>query len=518
VDYATVLRLSAAGAALTALLAGSAARAATVTEYLVSPAAAHFPQNKQNESPMAVNPVDPANAISGANDEIEEPDCTLTSSGSSSCPFDPHTNVSGVYVTTDGGTHWSQQILHWGTSGLSSDGDPAVAFGPKPNGHGGFSYASGARAYFGSLATSPAFGPNQELLAVAHSDDKGATWSAPVLATTRTNPVEFNDKIAVWADASPSSPFFGNVYVSWTLFTGQKGVPEPIMAARSVDGGLSFSRPRQLTPASDNAAVGGRQGSTIRTAPDGSVYVFWEGAASHHSAILGARSADGGVSFGRPFLVSFVSDLPSALPGASFRTDSFPLADIDAAGQIFIVWADYSASHQGIVKLATSTNNGGSWTTTTAATVSGRNAFYPAVAASYNKITHGSKVFIGFSALDQTPDGTAPGAGVAQYDAYYVLSTNGAAFGTPTKISAASSDPDASSSNDLTGQFLGDYNGAAAGSDGSFWFAWTDTRNGMPCTAIDMWRAGVTATEPNIASACDPTFGNSDIYVAHVVP
>src|ERR1051326_2309681 len=55
---------------------------ATVTETLVSPAAAHFPQNKQNESPMAVNPTDANNAISGANDEIEESDCTLVDGGS----------------------------------------------------------------------------------------------------------------------------------------------------------------------------------------------------------------------------------------------------------------------------------------------------------------------------------------------------------------------------------------------------------------------------------------------------
>src|SRR5262249_36160387 len=143
-------------------------------------------------------------------------------------------------------------------------------------------------------------------LAVAHSDDKGGTWSAPVLATTKTNPVQFNDKIAVWADANPSSPYFGNVYVSWTLFTGMRGVPEPIMIARSTNGGQSFERPRQLTPASDSRPSGGRQGSTIRTAPDGSVFVFWEGAMSHRSAILGARSTDGGVKFSRPFFVSFV--------------------------------------------------------------------------------------------------------------------------------------------------------------------------------------------------------------------
>jgi hypothetical protein len=285
------------------------------------------------------------------------------------------------------------------------------------------------------------------------------------------------------------------------------------MLARSVDGGQSFGKSQQLTSAASSGAHGGRQGSVIRTGPDGTVYVFWEGAASHRSAILGVRSTNGGVSFGQPFFVAYVSDLPSPLPGSSFRTNSYPLVDINAAGQIAVVWGDYS-SGQGVVKLARSTDKGATWTVTTAATVMGRSAFYPAVAAS------GSNLFIGFNALDQKPDGTAPGAGVVTYDAYYVLSTDsGKSFGAPVKISAASSDPDASTANDLTEQFLGDYNGAAAGSDGTFWFSWTDTRYGTPCSAVDMWRAaGVTPPTPSLASCLMTGFGDSDIRVARLVP
>src|SRR6478736_1549219 len=85
-----------------ASLLPSGASQPTVTEMLVSPAAAHFPQNKQNESPMAVNPLKSENAISGANDEVAEPDCTVGSAGSE-CPFDPAIGNSGVYVTHDGG-------------------------------------------------------------------------------------------------------------------------------------------------------------------------------------------------------------------------------------------------------------------------------------------------------------------------------------------------------------------------------------------------------------------------------
>src|SRR5207247_4023930 len=392
-------------------IASGLSRATTVTLTKVSPGTqgvTHFPQNKQNESPMAVNPVDPLNAITGGNDEIQEPDCTPATGGASSCPFAPGVDTSGVYVTTNGGGSWTQQILEWvPSSGIVSDGDPVVAFGPKPDGSGGFSYSNGARAYFGSLAGNPSFGPAQELLAVSRSDDKGATWSAPAVATNKRNPVEFNDKISIWADADPSSPFFGRVYVGWTLFTGNPTLsfgnsntfsPEPIVVAHSNDGGLTWSKAVRITHAANNGAVGGRQDSFIRTTPNGDVYVFWDGSLFRRSAVMGARSTDGGVSFGRPFVVSFKNDNPSPLPGTSFRDSSNPQADADSGGNLYVTWTDYTSGH-GVVKLAKSTNGGAHWTTITAADVSGRSAFFAAPAV------NGSNVFIGFTAIDDVAEG-----------------------------------------------------------------------------------------------------------------
>src|SRR5215831_12800565 len=197
-------------------------RAAFILEAGVSPTTSHFPQNKQNESPMAVSPQNPLVAITGANDEIQEPDCTPATGGSSSCPFNPTTNTSGVYWTKNGGLTWGQTILPWfQQAGITSDGDPTVTFGPKP-GPNGFNWSNGVRAYFGSLAGAPTFGPAKELLAVSFSDDcadatvSTCTWSGPVVATTKDNPVSFNDKIALWADQNSSSPNFGTLYVGWT--------------------------------------------------------------------------------------------------------------------------------------------------------------------------------------------------------------------------------------------------------------------------------------------------------------
>jgi hypothetical protein len=154
-----------------------------------------------------------------------------------------------------------------------------------------------------------------------------------VQLTTRDNPVNFNDRLEIHADANPTSPFFGNLYVSWTLFKGSNSAAEPIVVARSTDGGLTFAKPRQLT-ASNNNATGGRQASQLRTGPDGTLYVFWHGARFNRDAILGARSTDGGISFTRPFVVSFLHDLPNPLPGTNFRVNSGPLVDIDGTGAV----------------------------------------------------------------------------------------------------------------------------------------------------------------------------------------
>jgi hypothetical protein len=517
-------KLRLVAAATTAVLAtvagGSTASGATASEHLVSPAATHFPQNKQNESTVAVNPTNPSIAAAGANDEIQEPDCTPATGGSSSCPFSPTVDTMGVYITTNGGSSWTQQILDaFPATQFVTDGDPALAWGPKPTA-GGFSFASGARLYAATLLGSPAFGPMQEQIGLFYSDNLGTSWTGPIVISTRGNPVNFNDKIAIATDTNPLSPNFGNLYVSWTLFTGNPNgnfgeadvfSPEPIVTARSTDGGNTFSNPVHLTDAANNGSVGGRQGSTPEVAPNGDVYVFWRGAIDRQNAVLGARSTDGGRTFARPFLVSHTDNNPSPLPGASFRDNSFPNADIGSDGTLYVVWTNYTGGH-GVVKLATSTNNGASWSTSTAASVASRSAFYPAVAV------NGSNVFIGFNALDDVSAGTAPGAGVVFYDAYYVLSSNGGTtFGAAVKISAMHSDPDAASTNGLTAQFLGDYNGADVGSDGTFWFTWTDTRNGATCPAIDSWRAsGFTTTRPNIYDSCPAGFGNSDIFVATI--
>jgi hypothetical protein len=123
-----------------------------------------------------------------------------------------------------------------------------------------------------------------------------------------------------------------------------------------------------------------------------------------------------------------------------------------------------------------------------------------------------------FLALEDKPFGTVPGGGVVHYDAYFTQSTDGGgSFSTPVKISSVTSDPDGSSTLDLSAQDLGDYITAVADSRGGKVFAvWTDSRNATPCSAVDAFRANPTAGAPDIITQCSLTFGNTDIFLGTV--
>ncbi len=168
--------MSVLGALLLSLFGMTAARANS-GDVLVSVGSptTPFSQNKQNEPALAVDANHPNILVAGANDEIDEEACNAGTDNS--CPFTPGIGVSGVYFSFDSGASWTQPTytgltargctgvvgssdpactpvvgsigtLPWYyENGLVSDGDPALAFGPKPDANGHFSWANGSRLY-----------------------------------------------------------------------------------------------------------------------------------------------------------------------------------------------------------------------------------------------------------------------------------------------------------------------------------------------------------------------------------
>ena len=138
------------------------------TRVNVGSPATPFPRNKQNEPAVAVaiDSHDPRVLVSGSNDEIDNRPCVANN-----CSFTPGVTDNGVYFSFDSGKSWTEPTYSgWsarngtaqpgpiGTvpwfyeSGLVGDGDPALAFGPRPGPHG-FSWANGSRLYYASLAS-----------------------------------------------------------------------------------------------------------------------------------------------------------------------------------------------------------------------------------------------------------------------------------------------------------------------------------------------------------------------------
>ncbi|HEX9235509.1 MAG TPA: sialidase family protein [Actinomycetota bacterium] len=348
-----------------------------------------FSQNKQNETPVVIDPAHPSVVVSGANEEIDMEACNA--GPPNDCPFTPGVGVSGVYFSFNRGGSWFQPtytgwtarfclgdpdssvttdtcqpevgpigtIPKYFENGLVADGDPAVTFGPQPDSNGHFSWANGSRLYYANLTSNFSSQRSEqgfkgfEAIAVSRLDgdpaitpsiaSNGDNWMDPVIAS-KQNAALFSDKEQVWADqAQQTSSFFGNVYVCYGAFRGPPGHAQSLIVIRSTDGGDTWTQ-QQVTPASNNGQHFGRSGCTIRTDSEGTVYVFYEefgqfATEGQVGSINMVKSFDGGVTWTDPQVVTSIVEpgvfdpvlgRPTMDGIAGFRVDlaGSPSADI----------------------------------------------------------------------------------------------------------------------------------------------------------------------------------------------
>ncbi len=88
-----------------AVLGAAPAAAQGALEALVTNGcpATPFPQNKQNEPTVAIDPTNPNVVVAGSNDEIDLAPCN-----GNDCPFTQGVGVSGIYFSFNGGASWTQ--------------------------------------------------------------------------------------------------------------------------------------------------------------------------------------------------------------------------------------------------------------------------------------------------------------------------------------------------------------------------------------------------------------------------
>lgn len=563
-----------------------------------------FSQNKQNEPAVAIDANHPEVLVAGANDNVDMEACNA--GPDTDCPFTEGVGVSGVYFSFDSGDSWIQPtysgltardclgvpgdadpecepeegpigtLPNYYEKGLVSDGDPAVAFGPRPDAQGNFSWANGSRLYYANLASNlpgeQAF-KGFEAIAVSRTDDVQAAangsneaWMDPVIVS-KQNSALFSDKEQAWADNAASSPYFGNVYVCNAAFRSVGGAPEPIVFSRSTDGGDTWAN-RQITNAantnSGQGRSGGRQGCTVRTDSHGTVHVFYEGSLKGDSVQYEVRSFDGGVSFTRPKAVATVTDvglLDPATDDYSFdgvggaRTNSYPSADIangaptgkDATDEIVMTWSDgetpsdESPGPNEKALVTYSTDRGNSFSPPVNAALSSDRPDFPAIAISPD----GTDVYLTYDNFHQ-PWQSSPlmPPRLMQGVVRHAEVAEGGSIGAFSDLHRGpDGDARGSSQNNLAAEFLGDYNYAAATRDYGA-AVWNDVRDAEHCTAIDTYRQElVDAVEegtaepkeedlpevrnevedkpkedeeepepPAVQQECPGTFGNSDIY------
>lgn len=366
-------------------------------------------------------------------------------------PYEPSENRydsgGGVYRSTDGGTHWSVGLLPGlvranttAPGPYESAGDPAVVAGPA----GTFWYAN--LAFNRSDAASS--------VAVSRSTDDGQTWSTHFVVQTPANQgaVVFNDK--EWIGADPSDPTGRTAYVTWTLFKAKKS---PIVISKTTDGGVTWSTPRRVSSLYTND-----QGSTVVIDNSGRVYVTFETSFNGGSAVAFAVSADHGATFNTK-LIAPVHDIPSPLPGATFRDDSFPALALDGS-TLHVVWSDWNGTDADTLYLR-SADGGASWSGPVAIGGGAGDQFFPWIAA------RNGTVYASWFNRAGTGD---------VYSIAGAASTNGGAtWSAPVTLSTAASDAQAGNRfgfPNCAASFIGDYNAITVDPNGVAHALWTDIR------------------------------------------
>jgi hypothetical protein len=278
-------------------------------------------ETAQNETPIAVNPANPANIVVGANDWNPNDGCAVsatTDGGDTWSPTLPDGFIPGV-------TRFTNDPAVAGTGVHEFGGDPAVGFSPD-----------GSIVYYSCLGfdNSPPFAG---AVLVNRSTDGGFTWQQTGLSEassfTGTGRARGSFGQTVDHDNLHVDPTNGYVYVTWAQFNGPSA-SSPVFVAVSHDEGQSWT----VVKATEGNVISD-ENQRVVTDEDGNAYVVFsnEALGSGGTALYAAKSTDGGLSWSDPVKFADLTDPVCMEPpdcfnvaGGAFRAGgSYPAPAFD---------------------------------------------------------------------------------------------------------------------------------------------------------------------------------------------
>jgi hypothetical protein len=439
------------------------------------------PRRQQPEPTIAIDPRNPDVIVAGAQDFRRARELRAACGGD---------RWNGFYLSADGGQTWSNSLVPGYCTdptqgagseqavsdmfGLSTNTDPVVAFdtfGDLFYAHIAFNAvkkASTPPSTSGRLLVST-YRVSEAGAAVYAKTEKIASGSGNSPDERQSGPgsSRFDDKQWMTVDTTPSSPFYGRVYVTWTKFGAQGGQSSIYLTHCGGDGsgaeecdGSDWSRGHVITRPVAGGLV---QESFPTAAPDGTLYVaflqFQGGFGSErpHAGIWVAKSTDGGETFTQRRTTP-IRQIPSPIPPQgnaandglnSFRTGTVPTIGVTSDGLVHLAWGEWNGEDADVMYQRLTPDLEADGPQREMSDDADAHAFFPSLE------TEGNTVHVAWydSRLD------VEGGTIDALDVWANTSTNsGASFAPDVRVSDASWNPNAVSRFPVFCQaFIGDY-------------------------------------------------------------
>jgi hypothetical protein len=387
------------------------------------------------------------------------------------------THPPGFFVSHDGGRSFAPGLVPMRPPYVNA-ADPSLAV------------ARSGTVFFGFLGEAPSYfdcsgcgcrvtGPSAAVM-VARSTDAGRSFHPPVTVELNSN----DDRPYIAVESVPGHK--AHVFVTWS-----RGGTE-IWFARSLDGGVTFSRPRMLYASSaENHA------SVPVVGPNGQVVVFWsEVSLTAATAVSQAKvevrvSHDDGASFGPVRLVSgpFWAVPRMSLP-YDLRTPGTLTAAASPDGALYAAWPQAGRRHpdgsvDADIAVTRSTDGGATWSRPVHANdVRRADRFMPSLS-----LLRDGTVGVAFYDRRQSPSRLEIYAARLSFDSGVHRSRNVQVSRILSPVTALY-EMKPGQSCFSPGRFFGDYMGTAPGPGNTLYVTWGATR-ATGSNQVDIWLARV---------------------------